>query len=863
MVDKTDDLVIGISTDLTTIKRQLRQLGQTITQETSGYGKSFEAFGRRMDAAVKTTGVQDRINKMTGAATKSTKEWTGALADQAREFDAIRAKYSPLFAAQQQYLANLKDIRTAQAIGALSTGEAAAAITRQKAAFASSVVAINNGNKALKGTGAVAKLTSNQMLNLSRQGNDVITMFALGANPMQIFASQAGQIYDALEQGPGGIGGSLKAIGASILGFITPAGLAATAIAGLGAAFVAYELSGTKGLESLDVILKRHAENIKLLGDAYEEVTTKQKKLAVISPDAFNFLNEGDTKKLQDKLKASISSIFAGATENQLSSSMGALTTETVVKSFFEPFSKAIQDLENSAKDTTALQRFVDTVIQFARANPQYTDAATALLDLAQSTKKGSKVISDGAFDVAAALQQATKPVDDFAAVVNQFNDKMNSVTSQPLQDALQGIFDKAKDGKSSVDDINNAIAALEQANPSFSGIIDAIGQIILQARGASQAVADIYANTGGGSPNGRHVNPIEIATEKAIQDAQYRGAQFMPTPAPNREDLGRAYDKALAKANKHHAPRRTAAGRFAEDIKSIQARTTALAQERGLLGATYEEQIKRNTAFDIEQKALKEVREEARRKGDQDWQNAQLSENQKKKIDEVSDAYARQADALKKATDEMNFERDVLKGVFDDIRSALADGKISAKEWGDIFMGVLDKIIDKIENDLIDSILQASHAVGGSGLFGWLFGATGGGGGLSSIALKAVASGLGGLYADGGYTGAGSKNQPAGVVHRGEVVWSQADIARAGGVGVVEALRRGVQMPNIAARRGADTAVHVTVGVAADGNGNLMPFVQSVAQTAAAQSTASLARRVPKMVDARNKTKQLRGTRA
>lgn len=48
--------------------------------------------------------------------------------------------------------------------------------------------------------------------------------------------------------------------------------------------------------------------------------------------------------------------------------------------------------------------------------------------------------------------------------------------------------------------------------------------------------------------------------------------------------------------------------------------------------------------------------------------------------------------------------------------------------------------------------------------------------------------------YASGGYTGPGGRNQPAGVVHKGEVVWSQADIAKAGGVGVVESMRRGLR---------------------------------------------------------------------
>ncbi|MDQ0854778.1 phage-related minor tail protein [Arthrobacter sp. V4I6] len=45
--------------------------------------------------------------------------------------------------------------------------------------------------------------------------------------------------------------------------------------------------------------------------------------------------------------------------------------------------------------------------------------------------------------------------------------------------------------------------------------------------------------------------------------------------------------------------------------------------------------------------------------------------------------------------------------------------------------------------------------------------------------------------FADGGYTGAGGKYQPAGIVHAGEVVWSQDDVARWGGPSTVEAMRK------------------------------------------------------------------------
>ncbi|WP_336968354.1 hypothetical protein [Brevundimonas aurantiaca] len=48
--------------------------------------------------------------------------------------------------------------------------------------------------------------------------------------------------------------------------------------------------------------------------------------------------------------------------------------------------------------------------------------------------------------------------------------------------------------------------------------------------------------------------------------------------------------------------------------------------------------------------------------------------------------------------------------------------------------------------------------------------------------------------FDSGGYTGPGPRLQPAGVVHAGEVVWSQRDVARHGGPAVVEALRRGLK---------------------------------------------------------------------
>lgn len=71
------------------------------------------------------------------------------------------------------------------------------------------------------------------------------------------------------------------------------------------------------------------------------------------------------------------------------------------------------------------------------------------------------------------------------------------------------------------------------------------------------------------------------------------------------------------------------------------------------------------------------------------------------------------------------------------------------------------------------------------------------------AAAAAAIAAGLAnvaqiraqptGGYSGGGYTGPGGKHEPAGVVHRGEIVWSQENIARVGGVHVAEAMRLGL----------------------------------------------------------------------
>lgn len=83
-------------------------------------------------------------------------------------------------------------------------------------------------------------------------------------------------------------------------------------------------------------------------------------------------------------------------------------------------------------------------------------------------------------------------------------------------------------------------------------------------------------------------------------------------------------------------------------------------------------------------------------------------------------------------------------------------------------------------------NIAQAS-AIGFPQNIPMIAGAMAQGAQIASI-IASVAAPTG--YSDGGFTGYGGKFDPAGIVHKGEVVWSQEDIKRWGGVNVVEAMR-------------------------------------------------------------------------
>lgn len=122
-----------------------------------------------------------------------------------------------------------------------------------------------------------------------------------------------------------------------------------------------------------------------------------------------------------------------------------------------------------------------------------------------------------------------------------------------------------------------------------------------------------------------------------------------------------------------------------------------------------------------------------------------------------------------------------LLETVLSNLKNRVAD--LAANSIGDLLFGKRGSPDAGLLSGLLGGSSAANAPAAGAQ------GPTLQGGGMASL-LTAAKSFLG--FDAGGYTGPGGRFEPAGIVHRGEVVWSQDDVARTGGVAVVEAMRRG-----------------------------------------------------------------------
>lgn len=128
---------------------------------------------------------------------------------------------------------------------------------------------------------------------------------------------------------------------------------------------------------------------------------------------------------------------------------------------------------------------------------------------------------------------------------------------------------------------------------------------------------------------------------------------------------------------------------------------------------------------------------------------NIKLSEGQRNQLIAIAHGMAELEVATKKAKDQLEFSKELTKGFFSDLRSGIEQGKSLWESFGDAALNVLNKLVDKLLNDVIDALFQVNNA--GSGGGGWLGGILGAIGGLFSAKGNAFSGGKVSAFANGG----------------------------------------------------------------------------------------------------------------
>lgn len=726
-----------------------------------------------------STGLHD------GAANANVRNWTGALAAEGLAVDSLRAKYSPLFAVIQRYKETQVEIRTALAMGALSSDEYSAAMARERQATLASIDAFKGRNTALSQTSGNQRF---QTANLAFQAQDIITTAPF--MPWYTVALQQGPqvaaVMDSLEDKSAGLR-------AAFMSLISPWSLISVAAVGAIAFAVQYFTSTEDAAEAANEELERQRELLQQVANTWGDAVPNLKAYA----DQLTRVKEAAD--------------LIGASNGLADQQWDAARAE--VNKLRDDFLALQASLENTGASTTDMSDLVRV----------FNDAATA--------------VDQGREDTAA-----------FKSVLDTLNGTIRS-TGSPLIDEFVTKFEALA---------RSIASASKQA-------------AILRSEG-------LTALAGGSSVQ-------DILSRATFRDGDkiVQSDRFTPINAPKPESRPLIELDGLPGSHKVDSAAKSTANAYRDLIKSADDRVAQMKLEAQLAGETgiaadtlrfkldlLQESEDKGRKLSPQQVEAINARVEAFKKYAEEASKAKLKADLLFDRDQLgrSDFNQQIASQLRGAGLEIDFDsyeaglirtnlqmgylRDLAGDFTSTFLGGIEQGKSAWEAFGDAGISVLKKISDTLLNDVLNSLFQVQGAAGGSGggFFANLFGSLFGGGAKAPSFLdngfdtSAVTTG----WSGGGYTGPGGIREPRGTVHAGEIVFSQADVARNGGVANVETIRTGrgrgydnggaVDVAPLMSRQqsmsqsGGNAGIgtlHITLGLAADAEMNIRPMVKDV----------------------------------
>lgn len=733
------------------------------------------------------------------------------------ELDRLRSKFSPLFREISRYRTTLGEIRQAHAVGAISTDEMTAAISRERQASLSAIGAIKGRTHAIREADSAVKRF--HTTNLLFQAQDVAMMAAMGQAPHILALQQGSQVAGIFHQ----IGNGrqiVEALKGAFIGLLNPISLATVGVIGLGTAAYQYLTSGSESVNRLDTVLENHKALIDEVKAAYGDAAIAASDYAKKSGDELNLRLKADVEEMKLQLRASLNELITGGSIGQMSVGLNA---EGVNAGFlrankeFEIFRGQIARLHREGEPALAAIRKEIIAIGLEQGAEIQAVKLLGILKPVNDLDEG--------------IRQSTEGIDQFSVVMGEMAALIDTIHSEKAQQELKKLADEAVNGGKSTNELKQALAGISGYAPDLSAAISEFMRLIGVIRDAkAEAEHMVY-------PNG-----VRIGSPSQGGRTRYGSTGFMQLPEnvgvtpttrvdPYFEDWRKKTPKSQAERDAERAKKA-----YADMVRDSHQYVAAQELEQQALYMTAEAA----DTLRFQQELLNQAA------NDNIDLNAMAADGIRTKRQELIDLAKDMAGAkaaYDAANEALKFGKDLVRGFVSDLRSGLEQGKGFWRSFGDAALNALDKIVDKLLNEVIDAIFQVNKAGssgGGGGLFGFLGGLFGGGGGFTGFE-RAWTAAVPGLWAKGGTFPNGIHGFSNTVVDRATpfMFAKGAGIMGEAGPEAIMPLKRGpdgrlgVSAANggAANQNHANQNVHVTVGVSVDRNGNLQAYVKNVSQ--------------------------------
>ncbi|MFG1462260.1 hypothetical protein V5F77_05100 [Xanthobacter sp. DSM 24535] len=350
-------------------------------------------------------------------------------------------------------------------------------------------------------------------------------------------------------------------------------------------------------------------------------------------------------------------------------------------------------------------------------------------------------------------------------------NAKLQSLAAELLKISEEGsnVADALDAGRRAMDAMGQVAAGNLQATQDFGAALRDLSKIALPKMSARDMAADAYQ---------RGLSNASTPGARASADASYLAATSRLTDQENQAAAEKAAREAEQAGKRSARDSASQAKKYPGIVENADRRIASLQAEAAGIGLTEE--------------ATSRLRYETELLNAADRADITLSAAQRAELMAKAATMAEVESAAKRVKDSFDFAKGATNGFLSDLRTGLQNGEGVWKSFGNAAVNVLNKIVDKIQGDLVDSLFSLGNSGGGSGivgLLGQLFGLGGGGGTVGST----TGASIGAPYATGGYTGDGPSSRVAGVVHGQEYVFSAA-ATRALGAANLDALHRGAK---------------------------------------------------------------------